>query len=122
MRLFFHKTGLTCDDCEFQGDVSKMKVHRFEMHDFPCDFCEFVAQHPEDMRKHKLGAHGAVCEFCELTCISEKKLSTHMCRKHVQNPDYMDLYVKNWFFRNSCIPVFSKRLKKDIVLLHSELC
>ena len=34
----------------------------------------------------------------------------------------MDLYVKNWFVRNSCIPVFSKRLKKEIVLLHSELC
>ena len=45
-----------------------------------------------------------------------------MCRKHVQNPDYMDLYVKNWFVRNSCIPVFSKPLKKEIVLLHSELC
>ena len=74
------------------------------------------------MKKHKLGVHGVVCEFCKLTFISEKKLSTHMCRKHVQNPDYMDLYVKNWFVRNSCIPVFSKPLKKEIVLLHSELC
>ena len=41
---------------------------------------------------------------------------------HVPNPDYIDMYVKNWFIRNACIPVFSKRLKKEIILLHSEHC
>ena len=34
----------------------------------------------------------------------------------------MDMYVNNWFKRNACIPVFSKRLKKEIVILHSEIC
>ena len=32
------------------------------------------------------------------------------------------MYVKNWFIRNACTPVFSKRLNKEIILLHSEHC
>ena len=31
--------------------------------------------------------------------------------------------MKNWYVvRDSCIPVFSKRLKKEVVLLHAEQC
>ena len=30
--------------------------------------------------------------------------------------------MKNWFVRNACIPVYSKRLKKEVVLLHTEQC
>ena len=32
------------------------------------------------------------------------------------------MYVKNWFRRGDCIPVFSRRMKKEIVLLHSDNC
>ena len=45
-----------------------------------------------------------------------------MCRLHVPNRDYMNMYMKNWYIRNDCICVFSKRLKKEIILLHSKHC
>ena len=32
------------------------------------------------------------------------------------------MYMKNWYKRNACIPVFSNKLKKEIILLHSEQC
>ena len=100
-----------------------MKVNRREMHDdLPCVFCDFETKTAEALKQHKIQIHGVKCEFCEQTYISDHKLRTHMCRKHIPNPDYMDMYVKNWFIRNSCIPVFSKRLEKEIVLLHSEQC
>ena len=92
------------------------------MHDFLCDFCEYKAEKREEMRTHKIEIHGLVCEFCQLTFISDQKCETHMCRKHIQNPEYMDFYGKNWVVRNSCIPVFSKQQRKEVVLLHSELC
>ena len=116
------KTLPKCDDCDFRSDVKKMKVHRLEMHDFPCDFCDYEAKHSAEMKSHKIEMHGVICEFCDLTFISDQKFETHMCRKHIKNPDYMDMYVKNWVVRNSCIPVFSKLLEKEIILLHSELC
>ena len=38
------------------------------------------------------------------------------------NPDYLDLYVKNWIRKGDCVPVYSKRMEKEIVILHSEIC
>ena len=32
------------------------------------------------------------------------------------------MYVKNWFRPGECIPVFSRRLQREIVILHSEIC
>ena len=32
------------------------------------------------------------------------------------------MYMKSWYVRNDCIRVFSRRLKKEIILLHSEHC
>ena len=30
--------------------------------------------------------------------------------------------MKNWYIRDTCIPVFSRKLKKEIILLHNEYC
>ena len=34
----------------------------------------------------------------------------------------MDMYTKNWCIRNQCSRVFSRRLKKEIIWIHSEHC
>ena len=116
---------LKCDECDYTGDAENLNEHSLQVHsvrDICCEFCDFRTITLDEMNNHKKEKHGVICECCGLTYIGEQKLRTHMCRKHVPNPDYMDMYVKNWFVRNSCIPVFSKRLKKEIILLHSEHC
>ena len=85
----------------FRGNTNNLKVHRLEMHDFPCKFCDVNTTKAEALKQHKTKQHGVVCEFCEQTFIRDRKIETHMCRKHIPNPTYMDMYVKNWFVRHS---------------------
>ena len=115
-----------CKECEFTGDSEEsMKMHMIEKHvvlSFKCDLCDFESSCEEDIQIHKIGKHEVKCEHCEEWFMGENKLEKHMCRICIENPDYMDLYMKNWYRRNDCIPVFSKRLKKEIIILHADHC
>ena len=62
------------------------------------------------------------CDKCNEIFAGIKKLKDHICRVHVTNPQYIDLYMKNWYRRGDCVPVFSERLKKELLILHSEDC
>ena len=111
------------DETDFQNHMSSNHINEeLQIFEIKCDICDIKEKTEEAMASHNLKVHGLHCEYCGETYIGEKKFRTHTCRKHVPNPDYMDLYMKNWYVRNSCIPVYSKRLKKEIVLLHSEQC
>ena len=115
-----------CGTCDYKSDdETDLHIHMTSNHlitKIKCDFCELEEKTEEELNAQKLSVHGIKCEHCGETYIGEKKFKTHTCRKHVPNPDYMDLYMKNWFVRNACIPVYSKRLKKEVVLLHTEQC
>ena len=52
----------------------------------------------------------------------KKTLDKHVCRIQIYNPEYFDMYMKNWYIKNACIPVFSRKYKKEMILLHSEHC
>ena len=45
-----------------------------------------------------------------------------MCRVHVVNPSYENIYMKNWFLKDSCIRIYCELLEKEIALLHSDTC
>ena len=62
--------------------------------------------------------HEVKCEACSETFAGSKKLKNHMCKVQIEDPEYFDIYMKNWYRRGDCIPVFSKRLKKELIILH----
>ena len=41
---------------------------------------------------------------------------------YIRNPCHGDFYVKNWVIKNECVRVFSEYLKKEIAIIHSEVC
>ena len=50
------------------------------------------------------------------------KLSVHICRIYLKNPEYENLYLKNWMVSNSYSIVFCKQTRKEVSILHSEAC
>ena len=62
------------------------------------------------------------CDYWDEMFVGETKLDQHTCRIRVSDPEYFDMYMKNWYIRNACIPVFSRRLKRELILVHSEHC
>ena len=89
---------------------------------FFCDICDFQSVNKDDLKSHNYENHEVKCDHCGETFEGRRKLEKHICRLNIQNPAYIDMYMKNWYVRNDCIRVFSKRLKKEIILLHSEHC
>ena len=89
---------------------------------FTCGLGDFKSKHKGEVQDHEVEHHQIKCDHCENTFIGQVKLEKHMYRKHVPNPDDMDMYVKNWIRKNGCIPVLSKRMEKELVILHSENC
>ena len=87
-----------------------------------CDQCEFIVDNEECLRLHMKETHEVKCETCDEIFAGLKKLRSHMCRVQIKDPEYFDIYMKNWYRRGDCIPVFSKRLKKELIILHSENC
>ena len=111
-----------CDQCEYKADVNSMDMHVIEMHEFSCELCDYKTKTEDGLTDHTKDYHEVACEQCGERFIGLGKLRRHFCRKHVSNPEYLDMYVKNWFRPGDCIPVFSRRLQKEIVILHSEGC
>ena len=73
-------------------------------------------------KMHMKETHRVKCETCDEIFAGIKKLRSHLCRVQIKDPEYFDIYMKNWYRRGDCIPVFSKRLKKELIILHSENC
>ena len=113
------------DKCNFTGNEKNIEIHVNEVHaivKFNCDVCDFNAKSEEVLKNHRMEHNEVTCEHCGESFIGSEKLGRHLCRKFVPDPEYIDMYVKNWFRRGDCIPVFSKRWEKEIVLLHSDNC
>ena len=89
---------------------------------FKCEECDFTINTKEGMKLHVERDHTVICEDCDEKYAGERKLKTHMCRVHVKNPTKNELYMKNWFIKNECIRVFSEKRKKEIAIIHSDLC
>jgi hypothetical protein len=47
----------------------------------------------------------------------------NICKVQVENPSYGSLYyMKGWYDKNGCTQVYSSKLNKEIVWLHSDSC
>ena len=57
------ESNLTMHTGNFRGNTNNLKVHRLEMHDFPCKFCDVNTTKAEALKQHKTKQHGVVCEF-----------------------------------------------------------
>ena len=62
------------------------------------------------------------CKICGEKFAGEKKLQTHTCRIHVNNPSKNSLYMKNWYVSSECIRVFCDEKKKEVAILHAHGC
>ena len=96
-----------------------------EMHKaIECEFdiCDFSTTKTENLKTHIKDNHTFKCKHCDVTFLGERKLEKHTCRIKISNPEYFDMYMKNWYIKDKCIPIFSRKLKKEVILLHSELC
>ena len=98
-------------------------VHNFtHRKDYKCDECDFEARFSEDLKMHIHEKHQLQCQDCHENFNGRKKLDNHMCRLHIENPSFGDMYVKNWVIKNECVRVFSKHLQKEIAIIHSDVC
>ena len=99
-----------------------MEKHLRSIHESICEECYYFARNKQDLREHVELKHMKKCESCDEIFAGIGKLSKHMCRVHVINPDWGDFYMKNWYIRNECIRIFSKLKETEIGILHSESC
>ena len=115
-----------CKEYDFVIDIEiHMELHKEENHKavmFECEMCDYRTSLEENLQKHEVDEHAIQCNFCEETFYKQSKLEKHICRVKIPNPEYWDMYMKNWYIRDTCIPVFSRKLKKEIILLHNEYC
>ena len=115
-----------CKECDFVIDIEiHMELHKEKTHKavmFVCEMCDYRTSLEENLQKHEVDEHAVECNFCEETFYKQSKLEKHICRVKIPNPEYWDMYMKNWYIRDTCIPVFSRKLKKEIILLHNEHC
>ena len=132
------KNSTTCGYCDNKSEnETSLKMHDKNDHfqpeeikastssrsnKFKCDECELLYDDEQSMRLHVKKTHEIKCETCNEIFAGQKKLKNHMCRVHLKEPDYLDIYMRNWYRRGDCLPVFSKKLKKELIILHSENC
>ena len=132
LESFQATTSIECKNCDVKETVC-LDSHQKESESFQdttsmrnyvtCDHCEFVDENEASMRLHMKETHEVVkCETCNETFGGSNKLKNHMCRIPIEDPEYFDMYMRNWYRIGDCIPVFSKRLKKELIILHSENC
>ena len=98
-----------CVECDFlnASEVS-LDLRMTEEHGFDCEMCDFRTTSEENMKNHRTDKHAVRCNFCGETFIGTNKLKNHMCKIKISNPEYWDLYMKDWYIRKSCIPIFSR--------------
>ena len=124
---------MSCKECdEMFKSESDLKAHLRIYHVFKetatvikcvaCDQCEYKDDDKLNLKQHMKEYHEVQCDECNETFAGLRKLKNHMCRVNLKDPEYLDLYLKNWYRRGDCVPVFSKRLEKELLILHSEKC
>ena len=87
-----------CMECDFMNESEiGIDLHMTEDHGLECEFCDFKTTTLDDMRNHRTDIHAVRCNFCNETFIGNNKLENHMCRIKVSNPEYWDLYMKDWY-------------------------
>ena len=69
--------------CSFCGSLVlqySMQEHMRKIHNFSCEFCEFVSKTKEELQNHrkKKHSHLFICEVCEMDCGSETGLEDHL--------------------------------------------
>ena len=111
-------------ECDFFSEsVEYLDLHVSREHTATvCDMCDFKAASGKCLQTHIIDKHTIKCDYCDEMLVGETKLDQHTCRIRVSDPEYFDMYMKNWYIRNACIPVFSRRLKRELILVHSEHC
>ena len=117
------KSKFKCESCDFSGNsLGELKLHTANVHSFTCDLCDFETPDEKEIQPHRLETHTVVCEHCSETFIGQRKLEKHTCKIHIQNPEYGDLYMKNWIKRDICFHVYSNNKKQELAVLHSTSC
>ena len=89
---------------------------------YPCNSCDFVGVNKEAVTKHIENDHEFICKLCEFESKTEHKLNSHICILHLNNPSYINFYLKNWIVYNGCHSVFCNNLKKEMAILHNDPC
>ena len=113
----------SCGKCDYTSDDEEvLNQHIQSVHVILCDLCDFETDSNAKLDEHKLSVHTFPCKNCNLNFKSERKLSEHMCRIHILNPVCGDLYMKNYIIFEECTRIFSTRLEREIVYLHSNQC
>ena len=90
-----------CGKCEYDGEA-EMKMHTQSDHIEKCK--------------------SLTCDHCNFTSKDECKHKTHICKVHILNPTFEDLYTKEGLDINGCTAIYSAKLKEDIIWLHSDRC
>ena len=89
---------------------------------FKCDQCEYTTESINGLKIHKGRMHEIKCDVCDEMFGGERKLKTHICRNHIENPTCGKLYTKSWNSPNECIRVFCNEQKKQLAIIHSKDC
>ena len=125
----------TCEKCDCEKhsseDIQNHTVHKHTDSDIPststCGKCDYKSDDEDNMEMHMNSDHGEkcesfTCEKCNHTSKDEWKHITHICKVHINNPTFRDLYTKEWLDQNGCNAIYSADLQEDILWLHSDNC
>ena len=107
---------------EYFSSVMKTFQSFTQRNDHRCEECDFDARTSEVLKMHMQEKHEVQCEDCSEKFKGLNRLKNHMCRLYIGNPSCGDFYVKNWMIKNECVRVFSENLKREIAIIHSEVC
>jgi hypothetical protein len=95
-----------CEKCESEDKtLNDMKEHDPSEHidsDMPstskCGKCEYESDDEAEMKMHTKSDHiekceSVTCDHCNFTSKDEWKHITHICKVHIVNPTFEDLYT-----------------------------
>ena len=63
---------------------------------YSCDECDFTTESEKGVKIHMGRMHEVICDSCSEKFAGKAKLLNHMCRLHIENPDFEQLYMKNF--------------------------
>ena len=135
------KKGYKCDTCDYVGNTfCDVNAHFKEKHssinestdpDIPstskCGKCDYESDDEANMNVHMNSDHDETCvsftcEKCKHTSKDEWKHQMHICKVHINNPTFRDMYTKEWLDQNGCSAIYSADLQEDCIWLHSDNC
>ena len=83
-----HERIFPCDKCDFKvSDLGSLQAHKTSRHEnFPCDFCDLIADSSDILKIHELKFHNfkhIKCDVCDKKYTSKEALSEHIESAHV---------------------------------------